>query len=530
MNRLIQILLACLLIFGLCQSYNVRVYNLENRALHADESEQSFTFSKLYFNGVYNYSANGPHGPVLYYYPLKLVDKSFADSLDSRLLRRTLLPIWYATSALLLFAMFFCIKNSGTDEKKLWVNSTTFALSASVFATLMLAYSSISQIYSTYFVQEPFFALFALMLCFAGFAFVKKPDFSKAFALGLCAGLLQSAKETSVIVFAAAVGAWFLTSLDFKNLGATFRTIFSKRAIKFALVTLAGFALVYCVFYSSFFANPAGILDGIKSYGHFFEKSTSAAHTKGFGYYFTLLAGIKSEGALFGESAIFLLAVLGTGVAYLKRASFVKFSAVFAWLNVLALSFIGYKTPWLLLAPISALCIPAGYAAAVLIFSVNKRTNKIAVFGVKITVVIALALLFKTQYLQARNAAYKYASDPRNPFLYVHTLKLEERLVKRIYNCAKVKDGQLKVICITQTSPWPLPWQTLKLGSVKFVKSLPQDFKADDFDIVIFDAPFDKILNPKLSDELWINEFFGLRSDALLRVGVKKDLFYESIK
>ena len=529
MNRLLQILLLGLLCFGLFKACDMRLYNLENRALHADESEQSFTFAGLYFNGDYKYNANGPHGPVLYYYPLKLVDKSFDETLDSRLLRRTLLPIFLATCALAFFAMLSRL-NSDRRELLFKANLALGKLAGGVFAALFLGLSSLSQIYSTYFIQEPFFALFSLLLCLASFALIKNPGTLSALAVGLCAGMLQSAKETSIIVFAAIVGAWIFSLLNLKSPAPQLKALLSKNSALCALAALAGFLLVYCLFYSSFFSNPAGVLDGIKSYAHFFGKSASEVHSKGFGYYFALLAGFKSQGALFGESAIFALAAAGTLLAYLRGNDFVKFVSAFGWLNVLALSFIGYKTPWLLLAPLTALVLPAGYAVSAALFSRVDLKNKFLAAALKICLLACVLALFNLQYKEAKNASRNYASDPRNPFLYVHTLKNEEGLVKRIYDCAKVRGGKFRAICLSKNSPWPLPWQTLKLDAVEYEKALPKNFAPENFDIVIFDSNFDAPLASAFPEDEWIGEFFGLRENLLLRVYVKRKLFYESIK
>lgn len=529
MNRLLQILLLGLLCFGLFKACDMRLYNLENRALHADESEQSFTFAGLYFNGEYKYNANGPHGPVLYYYPLKFVDKSFDETLDTRLLRRTLLPIFLATCALAFFAM---LTRANSDKRELFIKSNPALgrLAGGVFAALFLGLSSLSQIYSTYFIQEPFFALFSLLLCLASFAFIKGPGALSALAVGLCAGLLQSAKETSIIVFAAIVGAWIFSLLNLKNPAPQLKALLSKNSALYAAAALAGFLLVYCLFYSSFFSNPAGVLDGIKSYAHFFGKSVSEVHTKGFGYYFGLLAGFKSQGAIFGETAIFALAIAGSVLAYLRKNDFIKFISAFGWLNVLALSLIGYKTPWLLLAPVTALALPAGYAVSAAIFSVIGLKNKFFAAAVKICLLACVLALFNLQYKEAKNASRDYASDPRNPFLYVHTLKSQEGLVKRIYDCAKVRGDKFKALCLSKNSPWPLPWQTLKLDAVEYLKDIPANFAPENFDIVIFDSNFDAPLSAAFPEDEWIGEFFGLRENLLLRVYVKRKLFYESIK
>ncbi|MBR4596953.1 MAG: hypothetical protein IKO42_00955, partial [Opitutales bacterium] len=331
--------LICAIVFALPAAAGMRLKNAQNRAVHADEGEQTFTFAKLHQNGDYKYNPEGPHGPVLYYWANAFMPKDKAQTFDVQDARKTLFPIFIITIFSLALAGF--ASKNGKGEKLRWMRSAA----TGTFAAISLMFSSMSAIYSTYFVQEAFFALFALWCAAAFYWLAKSRSLAAAAAFGLSAGLLQSAKETSIIVFAgifAAVAALLISQKKEKN-SEIVAEIKKLGALKISALCAAAALCAFCVyalFYSSFFANWQGIADGLKSYAHFFQKSGSVAHTKDYLYYIRLLAGFKSGGVIFGETAIFALSILGTVLAFAKKNSFIKYISVFVWANILVLSFI----------------------------------------------------------------------------------------------------------------------------------------------------------------------------------------------
>ncbi|MBO6102262.1 MAG: hypothetical protein J6P03_03300 [Opitutales bacterium] len=540
MNRLFQLAMIALAgLFIFCAA-SVRIRNLEDRAPHADESEQAFTAARLVQDGEYSYNPRGPHGPILYYWAASVLSGKDACDIDMPLLRKTLLPVFFATLALLFAAPLY-----SKNEKSLYQNrcrglvearfgqSAKFAFAAA--AVGFLCASSLSSIYSTYFVHECFFAFFGLGLCLTGERFFKSPTLVNSAALGTLAGMLQTAKETSVIAFASLIAAWIVCDVSSSEYRAKLARFLKTRGavgiLKTALCAAGAAAFVYTVFYSSFGANPDGILDGVKSYFiHFFGKSESAAHAKGFFYYFKLLAGFKSQGAVFGESAIFALSICGGVCAFALKNRLVKYAFTFGLANVLIMSAIAYKTPWLLLLPTTALCLPAGYAVSVMLFSRLKNRGVFANAAASAAGMILIFLLASLQIKEQKNAAVFYKCDPRNPMIYVHTLKSEEALVKRIYDCAKVADESFRVLVLTKNSPWPLPWQLLKLNAADFKSGVDNSDDLSKYSIVVFDAPFDEFFKDKLPPDKFLEEYFGLRENLLLRARVRRDIFEKSIR
>ncbi len=518
------------LFFAIPTAFEMRIKNAETRAVHADEGEQTFTFAKLYQNNDYKYNPEGPHGPVLYYWAKILLPKEKAQTFEVQDLRKTLLPI-FAITLFSVFAFIFC-------GLKISTNSNLKSFATAAFAILLLMFSSLSSIYSTYFVQETFFALFAVWVAGTFYWLIKSRTMLSAIAFGFSFGLLQSAKETSIIVLASAFAglALLLISQNKEDISSQIKDIkslgFAKSSTLFITAFFSAF-LIYAIFYSSFGHNWQGIIDGIKSYTHFFQKSGSVAHTKDYFYYIKLMFGQTSEGVFFGETAIFVLSILGTIFAFIKRNSFVKYLAGFSWANVLILSFIGYKTPWLLLAPITTLAIVAGYAIVVLIFVHHKKIPTWANAIFKILALIGVGYLLNLQYNETKNAALKYPSAPRNTFLYVHTVKNSERLIRRVKECAaaaKSLNEKFDVLVLTKNSPWPLPWQLIRIDGVKFSTNESDVNDVSTHTIIVFDDYFVDFFKGKFPEEKWVEEYFGLRENLLLRTYTNRKIFDKSIE
>ncbi|MBR4598333.1 MAG: hypothetical protein IKO42_08070, partial [Opitutales bacterium] len=102
--------------------------------------------------------------------------------------------------------------------------------------------------------------------------------------------------------------------------------------------------------------------------------------------------------------------------------------------------------------------------------------------------------------------------------------------VRRIKECAKVGGDNFKVLVLMKNSPWPLPWQLIRIEGVKF-SSADEDAKNfQDFDIVVFDENFDGVFSGKFSDAEWVEEIFGLRENLLLNARTKRGIFDKSIE
>lgn len=531
MKKLFAYLLVLVAIILLAKGGIMRSANIERRAIHADEGEQTHTFAQLFINGEYKYNPHGPHGPILYYWPLMFLDDADKATFETKDLRRTLLPLYPASALLIFFSAFFLY-----GRKK---ESRHEALAAGAIAAAFFAFSSLSLIYTTYFVQEVFFAFFATLSAASFYFLQKKPSVRTALLFGLSLGLMQSAKETSVFIVASILGAFacifFLKNKADKILFFDrFKKFGAKKIIFGALAFLGGAFAVYALFYSSFGKNPQGIADGITSYvNHFLEKSSGAEHAKGFFYYFKLLLGQTSERVFFGETYIFMAFLLSTFAVFYKRNEAGIFIAIYTWLNLLILSAIGYKTPWLLLAPMYSMLVVCGLGMMDLFAMTRdfwkRRLPKLCHPLSLAFFALAGALLYFQMGLGKR-AAISYASDPRNPFIYVHTLKDYENLVRRITQMSAAAEGEMKMLIAMRYSPSPLLWDAYRRCDTAVIRDDKNIPELSPYSIVVYDTTFDKNFENKFDDKIWLEEYVGLRENILLRVFVKRALFEKSIR
>jgi hypothetical protein len=89
----------------------------------------------------------------------------------------------------------------------------------------------------------------------------------------------------------------------------------------------------------------------------------------------------------------------------------------------------------------------------------------------------------------------------------------------------------LKVLIAMKNSPWPLPWQFARAGSTPaIVRDREKLGDISPYSIIVYDPEFDDIFNGRFDDDIWLEEYFGLRENLLLRVLVKRDVFEKSIE
>ncbi len=505
--------IAAAIAFALCAVFGFlqMASNLQKRAIHADESEQAMTFLKLYKDGDYKYNPNGPHGPILYYWAnaaqkIKntLSTPTAPENIAMPDLRKTLLP----AAALALLCCFAVAAQTG------------FAAAACAAAALALA--PLWQIYGAYFVQEIFFSSAVFLFALAAFSFSKNRSLKNALLVGLSAGAAQICKETSVFAFASAAAAALATTALYSK-GAGLKALLKDAAKPQNLAAIfVGFLIPVAVFYSSFGDNPRGIIDAFASYfAHFAGKSVSAAHTSGADFYIKLLFAQKSGGVYFGSAAITLLVAAGTLAALANRAArgaqTALFFALTAIINIAILCIVPYKTPWLLLSPTALMCVPAGFFAA-RIFELKNKFASIAACA-------ATVALGCYQTTLDRPAATRYADDPRNPFLYSHTVSDENNLANRVFECARFSQykNEIPVAFVGSVSPWPLPWQLRNLPNAGFWTTPPDNL--DRFDVIITDAFRLKQTLEKFDASKYAPDIFGIRKNTLLHVFIRREIF-----
>lgn len=502
----IALIVGCLF-FGL----SFRDTNIAKRAIHADESEQAMTTMQLYDSGEYKYNPNGPHGPTLYYWA-KATQKKPSAKITIQDYRNSLTPIAITAIALLILTGRYIGRGSA------WC------------AAACLVMTALAQIYSGYFVHEIIFAVLIYALAVCAWQFMCSPNVWFALATGLLLGLSQATKETAIIAYASIFLSFIVCAILEGRVRENLKWIvWSKATPTLALVFLVGVSVAMVALYSSFGSNWEGVIDAFKSYKHFFEKADAQAHASGFFYYLKLLTWQKCEGAKFGELPVSLLAMFGFIIAIIYRkksawkCTFTIYAFLIALFNVAILSLITYKTPWLLLSPMMFICVSAGFGGAMVVSS-----KKIILQIVGFTL---LGLLAFWQYKLSANASTRYHSDPRNPFIYSHTVRDFDNLIKRVNSAVKYSqyESDIPVAFITKESVWPAPLLLRKYQNVGYWNNSTMPENIEIFDIVVCDYATEKQVRKLLPKDKYDEEMYGLRKNLLLTFFVKKEILNKII-
>ena len=138
-----------------------------------------------------------------------------------------------------------------------------------------------------------------------------------------------------------------------------------------------------------------------------------------------------SEGLIVALAFVGFIAALATRPDHNPRAHLYRFLAFYAVLTTAFYSIIPYKTPWCLLTFHHALILLAGIGAVALV--------RVVRFWPLRTLVTLLLLAAAYQLArQAYRANYEMFADPRNPYVYAHTVIALRHLPERAEQLAKV--------------------------------------------------------------------------------------------
>jgi uncharacterized protein (TIGR03663 family) len=271
-------------------------------------------------------------------------------------------------------------------------------------------------------------------------------------------------------------------ALTFRSLGREF--IEELRGLRMPLdhllAAFAIFALIFLLFYSSFFTNPRGILDAFQSVV-LWSKRSGNEHVHAFGYYFGIL--FKLELPLLAGGLIAGVMVL------IKGSRFALFAAAWTLGTFLSYSLIPYKTPWLIVNILVPLALVAGYGAAELLRSLPPISPKLiwaAIFlmGAILSLQMALRVNFREYDDNDNSAGYLTALgkqrqlkpyiDTQYGYVYAQTDRDIFRLVSAIDELSnKLGTGLQTSMYLSSPQYWPLPWYLRKYEHVAYTGSLP---------------------------------------------------------
>jgi uncharacterized protein (TIGR03663 family) len=484
----------------------LRLARPDARPMHHDEANQAVKFGELLETGDYRYDRHDHHGPTLYYLTLPaawLRGQRTLAALDERTLRAV--PAVFGAGLLLLFLPL----------------ARGFGRPAIAAGAVLAAVSPVLTFYSRFFIQESLFVVFTLGFLIAAGRFAECRRARWAVVAGVCAGLAYATKETSMIVLPAVLAALAAALMTTPGARHGVRTpAGSGPSLAAALAAGAGASLLVAfVFYSSFFRFSGGLLESVRAFDIYLGRGVGAGpHTQPPTYYLRLLTYSSSGGLRWSEGVVVALAIAGIAAAVRARDGF--WPRYVAWYTVIACavySGIQYKTPWNLLPFYAGAVLMAGYGAAALLTGGRSRT---------VRALAAAALLLAVSHLAVQNwrANVRYPADPRNPYVYAHTVPDFLGLPARVTGVAALhpdRAGMLVKVIAGPYEQWPLPWYLRGMSRVGYWVSAAEAGRVDDAPVVIAAQDQADAIAAALGDR-YVQEYYGLRPDVILTVFIER--------
>jgi uncharacterized protein (TIGR03663 family) len=434
----------------------LRLPGLALRPMHADEAVHADKLGTLLEGGGYAYDPSEYHGPTLYYLTLPSAwlrgERRYVE-IDEVTLR--------AVPAVLGVALVAAHVGAAP-----WLGTA-----GAVVAALLAAISPAMVFYSRYYIHETPLVLFTFGALLAGGWYMRKPGALPALVAGACLGLMHATKETAPLAICSMLAALGLTLVVDHWRGKGPPSIWS--VVKGRDVALAGLAglVVAGLLFSSFFHNPAGVADSVRAFGMYLHRANAASwHFHPWHYYLGLLVHFPADGTPFWtEGLVLVLAIAGAAAGWTRSglpdadSRVLRFLAFYTLLMVVVYSAIPYKTPWCLLGFLHGMILLAG-PGAVFLLRLSRRVVTEALVGA--------LLLAAAAHLcwQAYSGSFRFAADPRNPYVYAQTGTDVLEIAGRLKGLARAHpDGpSMPVQIISRENLWPLPWYLRGLSGVSW--------------------------------------------------------------
>jgi uncharacterized protein (TIGR03663 family) len=431
-----------------------RFPGLAVRPMHADEAVHADKFGTLLEGGGYAYDPSEYHGPTLYYLTLPSAWLQGA---------RRYVEIDEATLRAVPAAL-------GVALVAAHLGATTFLGTAgAAVAALLVALSPAMVFYSRYYIHETPLVLFTFGALLGGCWYRRKPGAVPALATGACVGLMLATKETAPLAACSMLAALGSTLVVDHWRGLEPRSIWTVVCGRDALLALLAALVVAGALFSSFLSHPAGLVDAVRAYWMYADRANAAAwHFHPWHYYLGLLLYFPAEGTpVWTEGLVVVLAIAGVAAGWSRSGvpgadgRVLRFLGFYTLLMVVVYSAIPYKTPWCLLGFLHGMVLLAGAGAVFLVRAFRARAPR----GVIVVLLAAAAA-----YLggQAFSGSFRFAADPRNPYVYAHTGTDVFTIAGRLTDLAQAHpDGTaLPVQVISRQNLWPLPWYLRRFARV----------------------------------------------------------------
>jgi uncharacterized protein (TIGR03663 family) len=420
----------------------LRLPQLGARPMHTDEAVNAYIVGQMLTGESYVYDPQDRHGPTLAALALPLVRmqgaKTFTGLTEPQLRLTTVLA---GTVTILLFgaAVEF------------------FGFLPCLIAALLFACAPLPLYYDRYFIHESLFSAATFGLIVAAAHACKKLSAVHAVLAAVCAALILTCKETSILHFfalAAAALVFWLWNLRRSSLGSLWRP--KEVFLAFAVFVLISVAL-FTWFGSNWKALPA-LLSAVPNY---LARASGEGHQKPFWYFARLLTGGWSGGS------ICALACIGFFLTARKRdPSAYGFLAYYALILAVIYSLIPYKTPWLALN----FWLPIALFAGLAVESLWRMPAKYPALRMLMPAFCILLAAWGAVSIahDTRQRVFAHPADESNPYAYAQTSEGLPDLPPEVAELARRNALASPRIAVIAADPWPLPWYLRHFSQVGF--------------------------------------------------------------
>jgi uncharacterized protein (TIGR03663 family) len=431
----------------------LRISGLDIRPMHGDEAVHAYRFGQLLEANNYRYDPTEYHGPTLNYFtliPALLSGQHTYASLTEVTLR--IVPVFFGIVLVLLPLLL--VDGLGRP--------------VAVIAAAFTAISPAFVFYSRYYIPEILLVYFTFGMIVCGYRYARSQKWHWMLRIGVLAGLCFATKETSVIAFGAVAVALMIVILTRKD----DRPMLNLPRPGHLVLAIIGAVVVWGLLFSSFFKNPAGLIDSFRAYTTYFERAGhNQFHIHPWYYYFQLL--VYSRGPMnltWTEGFVVLMALAGLIFIISGRnvsgldTNLLKFIAGYTVVMTIAYSAIPYKTPWCLLSFYQGMIILAAVAAVAILKSLRLAMSRI--------IMTAFFIVFTADLgLQGYMSSRFFNIDLGNPYVYAHPTKDVLTIARRVDEVSRAyptgREMPVMVVC-SDSDYWPLPWYLRSFKNVGF--------------------------------------------------------------
>ena len=445
----------------------LRLSIIDFRPMHHDEGVNGY-FAEEVLNGKWKYNPENFHGPSAFYlYALAFL--VFGKELYAM---RIVSVLFAVASAIVIYNM------REKFEKGF------------VFASFFLLFSPTFFYYSLDAIHEIIFAFATFASLVYALKAVEESTQKNFITTASMLALMFITKEGSFLIAPAILIIAIAYALI---LGKRPSENFMKKLGVSALV----FALIFCLFFTSFGSNLQGISDAFKAPFLWSSRmQRGEGHEKPEFYYVEVL--LKTE--LF----LVMFAILGAIIAFKANDRFFTAIAVFSLLFIIGASVPRYKVPWGLVTLIPFLATLAGY-------TMEKMENRLMLFFV----IVAPIMIWQSIAYSSIDSTASF-----NKLAYVETTFEAKEVMETVRNFSQAKVPRIAIITAPNTDVWPLVWAFNKYST--FYYNEINNVYIESYDFLILDSKNFNELERKQEFNR-IKEVFEIKRFAL-RAGL--ELFF----